>query len=125
MLTQTEIKTLQAQTTGIMNTLTERTSKAVKDGYTENMKVTRQGMYAGTSKKIYGPGEVRIADFYRFEGESDPADGAILYLIETNDGLKGTLVDAYGTYADGNVNKFIIEVEEITKAERASTREAA
>jgi hypothetical protein len=125
MLTQTEIKTLHAQTTGIMNTLTERTSKAVKNGYTENMNVNRHGLYVGTSKKIYSPADVRIVDFYRFEGESDTADGAILYLIDTNDGLKGTLVDAYGTYADGNVNKFIIEVEEITKAERASTREAA
>jgi hypothetical protein len=125
MLSQTEITKLQSQSSTLMNTLTERIDKAVQSGYTENMNVNRQGLYVEAGNKIYLPDEVSIVDFYRFEGESDPADGAILYLIETNDGLKGTLVDAYGTYADGYINKFITEVEEITKAERASNRDEA
>ena len=41
---------------------------------------------------------------------------AVLYLIEThNDGPKGTLVDAYGTYADSKIGDFIAAVEEIQK----------
>ena len=54
---------------------------------------------------------------YRFEGQSDPADNAIMYVVETGDGVKGTLIDAYGAYADENVNKFMSEVEEISKKE--------
>jgi hypothetical protein len=51
----------------------------------------------------------------RFEGASDPADNTILYVIETNDGIKGTLVDAYGSYADPKVTTFMEEVAEINK----------
>ena len=38
-----------------------------------------------------------------------------LYVIETDDGTKGTLVDAYGTYADAQVHKFMQQVEGIQK----------
>ena len=54
-------------------------------------------------------------NFYRFEGESDPDDNAILYIIETNDGTKGTLVDAYGVYNDSRVSQFMKAVETIQK----------
>jgi hypothetical protein len=43
----------------------------------------------------------------------------ILYVIETNDGVKGTLVDGYGAYADSDVSKFIVQVEEIEKQIKA------
>jgi hypothetical protein len=99
----------------VMNTLTDRVNKAIKDGYTDNLKITRQGLYSAKKDKTYLPSEVKIIDFYRFEGQSDPADNAIMYIIETADGAKGVLIDAYGAYADENVNKFIAEVEEINK----------
>jgi hypothetical protein len=98
-----------------MNTLTDRVNKAVKDGYTDNLKVTKQGLYSTNKDKTYAPADVQVKDFSRFEGQSDPADNAILYVIETQDGVKGTLIDAYGAYADENVNKFMTEVEEINK----------
>ena len=101
-----------------MNTLTERINKEVLNGYVENFKVTNMGLFAPSLNKCYKPEEVKIIDFYRFEGTSDPADNTIMYVIETTDGLKGTLVDAYGPYADAIVNKFMAEVEEINKKEK-------
>ncbi len=98
-----------------MSTLTESVNKAIKDGYTDNLKVTKQGLHSDAKDKDYGPEEVRVVDFHRFEGQSDPADNAIMYVIETWDGAKGVLVDAYGAYADEHVNKFMTEVEEINK----------
>lgn len=98
-----------------MNTITECVNKVVKAGYTDSFKVTRQGLCSSATNKNYSPDQVKVTDFYRFEGESDPADNSILYVIETYDGLKGTLIDAYGPYADVNVNKFMAEVEEINK----------
>jgi hypothetical protein len=72
----------------------------------------------------YLPEEVHIVDFFRFEGESDPADNSILYAIETNDGTKGTLIDAFGPYADAGVTKFMKEVEDITKKNRKNDSSA-
>jgi hypothetical protein len=38
---------------------------------------------------------------YRFEGESDPSDEAILYAISSEKhGLKGLLVNGYGVSSD-------------------------
>jgi len=98
-----------------MNTLTERVNKGIKNGYVDNFKMTKQGLCSAQKDKTYNPSEVTIKDFFRFEGESDPADNAIMYLIETNDGQKGILIDAYGTYADENINKFVQAVNEINK----------
>jgi len=106
-----------------MNTLTERVNKAIKNGYTDNMKMSKQGLCTSSKEKVYTPAEVRVIDFFRFEGQSDPADNAILYVIETEDGIKGTLIDAYGTYADEHINKFMTEVEEINK--KLATKNAA
>jgi hypothetical protein len=98
-----------------MNTLTDCVNKVVKDGYTDSFKVTRQGLHSTMKDKVYTPDQVRVINYYRFEGESDPADNSIMYVIETHDGLKGTLIDAFGPYSDVAVTKFMDEVEEINK----------
>ena len=98
-----------------MNTLTSVSNKVTKLGYTDTFKVTKQGLHSTQKDKFYGPDEITVTDFYRFEGPSDPADNSILYVIETNDGAKGMLVDAYGPYADAVVNKFMADVEEVSK----------
>jgi hypothetical protein len=46
------------------------------------------------------PEKFAITEFYRFEGPSDPADNSVVYAIESDQGLKGVLVNAYGVYAD-------------------------
>ncbi len=98
-----------------MNTLTACVNKVVKDGYTDSFKVKRQGLYSCTKDKLYTPEEVCVQNFYRFEGESDPGDNTILYVIETADGQKGTLIDAYGPYSDADTNAFMKEVDDIHK----------
>jgi hypothetical protein len=86
-------------------------SKVVNDGFKEDFKATSGGLRSLSTDKLYSAEQVRVINLFRFEGFSDPDDNAILYLIETDDGLKGTLVDAYGTYADPLVYKFFMEVE--------------
>jgi hypothetical protein len=98
-----------------MNTLTACVNKVVKDGYTDTFKVTSKGLYAPAKEKYFAPEEVHVLNFYRFEGESDPADNAIMYVIETDDGMKGTLIDAYGPYSDVNVTAFMKQVEDLNK----------
>lgn len=98
-----------------MKSLSACMADVVKDGYIDNMKVEHGKLYAPSKDKQYAAEEVTIDNFYRFEGESDPADNSVLYAIQTSDGVKGILIDAYGTYADGETNKFIKEVESIHK----------
>lgn len=98
-----------------MNTLTACVNKVVKDGYTDSFKVKKQGLYSSRKDSFYRPNEVTVVNFYRFEGQSDPADNTIMYVIETYDGQKGTLIDAYGPYADALTNAFMQEVEDMHK----------
>ena len=105
-----------------MNSLTTCVNKVVKDGFADIFKVTDRGLFSCAKERYYRPEQISVKDFYRFEGQSDPADNAIMYVIETADGIRGTLIDAYGPYADAGVNRFIKEVEDIQKKVTKSDR---
>ena len=47
------------------------------------------------------PDDLEIVEIYRFEGDTDPADQAVVYAIESKSGLKGVLVSGYGASAVG------------------------
>lgn len=98
-----------------LRTLTYLLEKEVANGYKENFLVTELGMTTSDGKKIYSPEQVDIVNFYRFEGMSDADDNSILYIIETDDKTKGTLVDAYGANSDTTKTEFILEIEKIKK----------
>ncbi len=93
-----------------MRDLTSRMNYATKEGYTQNFQVVEAGLRCVESDKIYGPDDLLIVKFYRYEGISDPEDNSILYVIETRDGTKGMLVDAYGAYSDPQVEEFMKDV---------------
>ena len=57
---------------------------------------------SGTNRR-YAAAAAHIRDFYRFEGASDPDDMSIIYAVETDDGTRGMLIDAFGTYADPDI----------------------
>src|SRR5690349_7893848 len=98
-----------------LKTLVSCLNKLLEKGFTENFKVNDKGLRSLETDKIYNPKEVKVLSFYRFEGSSDPADESILYALETSDGTRGTLVDAYGPYADTKVAAFMHQVEEMNK----------
>jgi len=58
------------------------------------------GKFAAPSGKQYLPSELKIIKTYRFEGDSDPSDSCVIYLIEANDGLIGYSIDAFGVYSN-------------------------
>lgn len=98
-----------------MKTLALCLNKVIKEGYTEDFRVIENGLVSYHDKHRYSPQQVHVVNYFRFEGFSDPADNSILYVIETDDGKKGTLIDAYGPYADEKVNKFMQQVEDLQK----------
>ena len=90
-------------------------NRMVLDGYTDDFKIVDSGLKSLKSERVYNPEEVHVKNYFRFEGQSDPNDNTIMYVIETNDGLKGTLVDAYGPYADVKLSEFMQQVESFEK----------
>lgn len=60
---------------------------------------TKEGFTLGNGR-FYQPADLTIVKVFRFEGMTDPADMAVLYVIEAKDGAMGYSVDAYGVYSD-------------------------
>ncbi|HSU50516.1 MAG TPA: hypothetical protein VLJ41_07995 [Segetibacter sp.] len=98
-----------------MKSLASVTNKMVLEGYDDDFKISDRGLKSLKSEKIYQPEDVNVVNFFRFEGQSDPNDNTILYVIETTDGVKGTIVDAYGPYADRKLSEFMQQVESFQK----------
>ncbi|TAH38342.1 MAG: hypothetical protein EYC69_14390 [Bacteroidetes bacterium] len=85
------------------------------EGYKSQFKATDHGLKSLSTFKIFQPDEVKIKHFFRFEGESDPEDSAIVFAIETKDGERGTLIDSFGPYSEPLIDRFIEKVKEIQK----------
>lgn len=101
---------------GQMNTVTSIMEKLRIKKHDKEWQITPEGFSAGTGK-IYQPEDLKIIRTYRFEGESDPGENVIIYIIEANDGMIGYSMDAYGAYSnheDDGYDDFIrkIPVEE-------------
>ncbi len=79
-------------------------------GFTEHLTVVGSKLQALESGRAFGPDEVVIREYHRFEGVSDPDDLSIVYAIESRDGTRGTLVDAFGVYSNPVVGSFLREV---------------
>jgi hypothetical protein len=79
-------------------------------GFTEHFMLANDRLRGVTSGETFRTTEVVIAEYHRFEGVSDPGDMSIVYGIETRSGIRGTLVDAFGVYADPRVGAFVKEV---------------
>jgi hypothetical protein len=72
-------------------------------GFTGNFIAAAGTLHLLDGSRAFRPEELIIRDFQRFEGISDPDDLSIVYAIESRDGTKGTLVDAFGVYASPTI----------------------
>jgi hypothetical protein len=57
--------------------------------------------------------QFHIADIYRYEGESDPADEIIIYAIESVSGQRGLFIMAYGMAADEGMAQMIASLKKM------------
>ena len=83
-----------------------------KRGYDTDLEVNEKGLVSRVRETPLDPGLFTIDEFYRFEGTSDPADMSIVYAISSEElGLKGLIVNAFGTYASSVVNKMVSRLD--------------
>jgi hypothetical protein len=67
------------------------------------------------TRETFQPQDVVVREYRRSEGVSDPDDMAIVYAIETRTGIRGTVVNAYGVYADPALSAFMAGVPIVEK----------
>jgi len=80
--------------------------KYQEKGYTNNfMMVNHQLMCIETKNKYY-PLDINIVAEHRFEGISNPADMSMLYVIETKNNTKGTVLANYSPASDTRTAEF-------------------
>jgi hypothetical protein len=93
-----------------MRTLSHAIERLVSRGFTAHFGVVGDRLRAFDSGKTFGADQLTIREFQRFEGVSDPDDMAIVYAIESSDGTRGSLVDAFGAYSNPSVSAFLHDV---------------
>src|SRR5262249_34982358 len=79
-------------------------------GFTEHFEAAADGLRGTEGGRTFKAAELVIRELHRFEGVSDPDDMSIVYAIESRDGTRGTLVDAFGVYSDPAVSRVLEDV---------------
>jgi len=70
-------------------------------GFTKDFNIAFDKLVCLDTNECLNPHEFEITEVYRFEGETNPSDEAVVYAIQSKDGkMKGVMVNAYGIYAD-------------------------
>lgn len=84
----------------------------------DNEFIMAEAGFGSPSGKTYQPEELTIIKTYRFEGDSDPSDNSILYLIEANDGFTGYSIDVYGAESNHDDDRYDEFIRKINVSER-------
>jgi hypothetical protein len=82
----------------VYDTVTEAVEGLKQRGY--GLDFNLEENYIACKEAKFHPQDFEIVEVYRFEGNSDPGDEAVVYAIESNKGDKGVLVSGYGPSAD-------------------------
>lgn len=70
-------------------------------GYTIDFNLEAERIFCDKTPLSLTSKDFEITEVYRFEGDSDPADEAAVYAIESKKGQKGVLVTGFGISAEG------------------------
>ncbi|RMG80966.1 MAG: hypothetical protein D6714_13725 [Bacteroidetes bacterium] len=85
-------------------TLMDAINCAREEGYSIEFVANEKGFFDPKNKNTYLPESICRLEVIRVDAPmSEPDAQSILYLIETVDGQKGWISDAYGTYANPNI----------------------
>lgn len=82
------------------DTVAEAVNGLKQRGYTIDFNLEHDRIACQKTPLSLLPSEFEITEVYRFEGDSDPADEAVVYAIESKHGDKGVVVNGFGISAD-------------------------
>lgn len=82
-------------------TLSQTVEGLKQDGYTYDFNLQDDCLVCNNNHQSLSPDDFEIDGVYRFEGESNPDDEAVVYAISSNTfNIKGVLVNGYGIFSD-------------------------
>ncbi|RYU91416.1 phosphoribosylpyrophosphate synthetase [Mucilaginibacter terrigena] len=82
-------------------TLSQTINGLKAEGYTLDFNIQKDCIICHQTNTELSPDDFEIDAVFRFEGESNPDDEAVLYAISsTKDNSKGVLVNGYGISSD-------------------------
>jgi hypothetical protein len=93
-------------------TVSEAVNDLIKRGFTHDFKICADGVECPLMNIRLSPEHFEIVEVHRFEGESDPADEAVVYAIQSDTGVKGILVNGYGIYSDSISDAMVKKLKE-------------
>ncbi|MDJ0367719.1 phosphoribosylpyrophosphate synthetase [Hymenobacter sp. H14-R3] len=76
-------------------------------GYSHNYNLTGAQLADSSLDLHLYPGRFRVREVHRFEGASNPDDMCVVYAIVSDSGVKGVLIDAYGSCADSQTTELM------------------
>lgn len=91
-------------------TVSEALNDLSKRGYTLDFALLKEGdcIYCHNENHSLNADEFEIDELYRFEGDTDPGDEMILFALSSKrHDIKGTLLNAFGIYADSISTKIV------------------
>jgi hypothetical protein len=79
-------------------TLAIAVNRLTSAGYTDWFKAERDGLRAAEAGCLHSPEALRVDEFVRFEGATNPDDEAIVFALECKEhGVKATYTVPYGS----------------------------
>jgi hypothetical protein len=99
-----------------MTTLSETIDQLRKAGYLEDFNLQQNSLVCRDGHFSVFHDEFVIDRFFRFEGDSDPADEATVYAISCPKyDIKGVLVNGAGIYTDDLTDEMLASLKIIRK----------
>ena len=76
-------------------------------GISREIRMTEEKQFVLEGTEItYQPSDLCIVKSYRFEGDSNPDDNAVLYVLHDKDGLQSIIIDSYGAESNYSGEEF-------------------
>ncbi len=102
-----------------MTTLSQVLEKLRQKGLDNEIIMDEQKqMVCQKLNKKYQPEDLLIFKNFRFEGDSNPADNSVIFMVEDKDGEIGYILDSYGVYSNYEGTEFDDFIKKIPTDER-------
>lgn len=84
------------------NSLADALNDLRKRGYQSDFSTETFCLYCGDLDMRLNPDQFKVDEEYRFGGDAAHEEDTILVAITSSTGIKGIVVDSYGSYSEGS-----------------------